>query len=357
MKNSSLSGVPILVAALTAACASSGPPATGAGAASPAAPTSHYKLLRKLPLGGEGGWDYLSIDGPARRLYLSRGTRVVVVDVDSGAAVGEVSGTAGVHGIAIAPDLHRGFTSNGRTSTVTIFDTKTLATIGEVKTTGENPDAIIFDPASSRVFAFNGRGKNATAIDAAAGTVAGTIPLEGKPEFAAADGKGHVFVNVEDKNEVVAIDSRNLTVEHHWPLKPCEEPTGMSIDAAHRRLFIGCHSKAMIVMDADNGRIVANLPIGEGVDATAFDPATSLAFASNGDGTLTVVKEESPDSYRVVENAATQRGARTMALDEKTHRVFLATAEFGTPPAATAEQPRPRAPMVPGSFALLVLGP
>ena len=233
----------------------------------------------------------------------------------------------------------------------------TLAVLGEVKATGENPDAIIYDPASRRVFAFNGRGKNATAVEAGAGTVAGTIPLDGKPEFAAADGEGRVFVNIEDKNEVTAIDARALRVVNTWPLAPCEEPTGMAIDAAHRRLFVGCHNKTMVVMDSGTGRVVATLPIGEGVDATAFDPGTSLAFASNGDGTLTVVREDGPDSFRVLENAVTQRSARTMALDVKTHRVFLAAAEFGPAPPPTAEQPRPRPPMLPGSFTILVMGP
>ncbi|HYR46173.1 MAG TPA: YncE family protein [Thermoanaerobaculia bacterium] len=341
----------------TAACAAPAPPPPSAAAGPASSPPPHYAVLRKIPVGGEGGWDYLTLDAASRRLYVSRGTRVIVLDADSGTPAGEIAGTQGVHGIALAADLKRGFTSNGRTSTVTIFDTTTLAVLGEVKATGENPDAIIYDPASRRVFAFNGRGKNATAIDAAAGTVAGTIPLDGKPEFAAADGRGHVFVAIEDKNEVTAIDSRALRVENNWPLAPCEEPTGMSIDAAHRRLFVGCHSKTMVVMDSGTGRVVATLPIGEGVDATAFDPGASLAFASNGDGTLTVVKEDGPDSFRVLENAATQRGARTMALDEKTHRVFLAAAEYGPPPPATAEQPRPRPPMLPGSFTILVMEP
>lgn len=320
-------------------------------------PSMRYRLLRKIAIGGEGGWDYLTLDGAARRLYVSRGTRVLVLDVDTGALVGEVSGTQGVHGIALAAELHRGFTSNGRTSTVTIFDTRTLATLGEVAATGENPDAILYDRASRRVFTFNGRGKNATAFDAPTGTVAGTIPLDGKPESAAADGEGRVFVNIEDRNEVAEIDSRNLRVEERWPLASCEEPTGMAIDPAHRRLFIGCHNRVMVILDSGSGRVVSTLPIGEGVDATAFDPGTSLAFASNGDATLTVVREENPDSFRVVENVVTQRGARTMALDEKTHRIFLPTAEYGSPPAPTPERPNPRPPIVPGTFSILVVGP
>jgi DNA-binding beta-propeller fold protein YncE len=340
------------------ACASQPPPpASSAGTAKAAAPPAHYHVLDKIAVGGEGGWDYLTLDAAARRLYVSRGTRVIVLDVDSGKTVGEIAGTEGVHGIALAPDLHRGFTSNGRSSTVTTFDTGTLAVVGSVKTTGDNPDAIIYDPASHRVFAFNGRGKNATAIDAATGTVAGTVPLDGKPEFAAADGKGRVFVNIEDKNQISVIDSRALRVEKSWPIPACDEPTGLALDREHGRLFTVCHSRIMAVLDAQTGRVVASLPIGEGVDAAAWDPSTSLAFASNGEGTLTVIKQDGPDAYHVIENAATQRSARTMALDEKTHRVFLAAADFGTPPAPTAEQPRPRPPMVPGSFKILVLGP
>ncbi len=347
----------LLLAAWTASCGSPASPAP-AGAISSAPPSGiHYHLLNKLPIGGEGGWDYLTVDSAARRLYVSRGTRVVVLDADSGAAVGEIPGTQGVHGIALAPEAGRGFTSNGRVSTVTIFDARTLAVIGEVKTTGENPDAILYDPASRRVFTFNGRGKNATAFDAAAGTVAGTLALDGKPEFAVADGKGRVFVNIEDRNEVTVIDSRALRVEKSWPIPSCQEPTGLAMDRARRRLFAVCHNRTMAVLDADSGRAVASLPIGEGVDGAAFDHLTSLVFASNGDGTLTVVKQESPDSYRVVENVTTQRSARTMALDEKTHRVFLAAAEFGPRPSPTADQPRPRPPMIPGSFTILVYGP
>jgi DNA-binding beta-propeller fold protein YncE len=357
MKHFSRISMSVGLALWASACATPAPSPAAAGKSAATPTTAHYHLLRKLPVGGEGGWDYLTIDSAARRLYLSRSTRVLVLDVDSGAAIGEITGTQGVHGIALAPEAHRGFTSNGRASTVTIFDPATLSTLAEVKTTGENPDAILYDPASRRVFTFNGRGKNATAIDAAAGTVAGTVALDGKPEFAAADGKGRVFVNIEDKNQVTVIDSRALRVETNWPLASCEEPSGLAMDREHRRLFAVCHNRTMAVLDADSGRAVASLPIGEGVDAAAFDPSTSLVFASNGDGTLTVVREDGPDSYSVVQTVATQRSARTMALDEKTHQVFLAAAEFGPAPAATPDQPRPRAPMVPGSFTILILGP
>lgn len=341
----SLLAVAALVSSLSALGAA-GSPAAGAG----------YHLLKRIAAGGDGGWDYLTLDGAARRLYVTRSTRVAVFDADSGAAVGEVPSTAGVHGVALAPELGRGFTSNGGSSTVTVFDLKSLKTLAEIKTTGENPDAILYDPASRRVFTFNGRGGNATAIDAATGTVAGTIALDGRPEFAASDGKGRVFVNVEDKSVVAVIDARRLAVEKRWPLAPCEEPSGMAIDRKYERLFVGCHNEMMAVVDAGSGRIVTTVPIGRGVDANAFDSAAGLAFASCGDGTLTVAREESPDRLTVVQRAETQRGARTMALDEKTHNVFLATAQFGPPPSPTPEHPHPRSAIVPGSFVLLVFG-
>jgi YVTN family beta-propeller protein len=320
-----------------------------------AKPAAGYHLLKRIEVGGDGGWDYLTVDGAARRLYVSHATRVVVIDLDRGAVVGEIPNTNGVHGIAIVPELGRGFTSNGRDNTATVFDLKTLKVISQVKT-GTNPDAIIYDPASRRVFAFNGRSDDATAIDAASGNVAGTVALGGKPEFAAADGKGTVYVNIEDKSEVVALDSNKLTVKARWPLAPGEEPSGLAMDRERRRLFVVCANKKMIVMDADKGRVVAGLPIGGGVDAAAFDPETKLAFSSNGEGTLTVVHEDSADKYSVVENAPTQRGARTMALDPKTHTVYLATAQFGPPPAPTPDRPHPRASIVPGSFVVLVFG-
>jgi len=232
---------------------------------------------------------------------------------------------------------------------------KTLKKLGEAKA-GDNPDAIVYDPASKRVFTFNGRSKDATAINAADGSVAGTIPLDGRPEFAAADGAGHIYVNLEDKSELVALDSQKLAVLHRWPMAPCEEPTGLALDRKNRRLFAGCHNKLMTVINADTGKVVITLPIGAGVDANEYDPSTRLAFSSNGDGTLTVVHEDSPEKYSVVENVATQRGARTMALDPKTHNAYLVTAEFGPPPAPTAENPRPRAAMLPGSFVVLVYG-
>jgi hypothetical protein len=321
-----------------------------------AAPASDYHLLKKVVLGGEGFWDYLTCDSAARRVYISRGTHVMVVDADSYAVLGDIPGTEGVHGIALAREFGRGFTSDGRANTVTIFDLQTLKIHGTAPT-GEGPDAILYDPASKRIFTFNGHGHDATALDAATGAAAGTIALGGKPEFAVADGEGHIYNNLEDKSEVVRIDAQKLTVTARWPLAPCEEPSGMAMDTEHRRLFIGCHNRMMAVMDADSGKVLATPPIGGGVDANAFDPETQLAFSSNGEGTLTVVHEDSPEKFTEVASVPTERGARTMALDPKTHNIFLVTAEFGPAPAPTPEHPHPRPTVKPGSFMLLVFGP
>ena len=320
-----------------------------------AAGSSGYHVTKKTVLGGDGGWDYLTVDAKARRIYISRSTHVMVVDADSAALVGDIPGTNGVHGIAIASDLDKGFISDGRDANVTIFDTRTLKVLGTAPA-GKNPDAIIYDSASKRVFAFNGTSKDATAIDAKTGTVAGTIPLGGKPEFAAADEKGHVFVNIEDTSEIVQFDSNKLSVENRWRIAPGQEPSGLAMDRKHRRLFSVCSNKLMVVVNADSGAVITTLPIGQGTDAAGFDPETGFAFSSNGEGTLTVVHEDSADKFSVVDTVPTQVRARTMALDTKTHQVFTVTAEFGPPPAATAQQPRPRAPMVPGSFTLLALG-
>ncbi len=314
-----------------------------------------YHLARTIPVPGDGFWDYLAVDAAAHRLYVSHGTRVQVVDTEKNAVVGEIPDTPGVHGIAFAPELGRGFTSNGRAGTVTVFDLKTLAVLATVKVTGENPDAIAYEPVTRRVFTFNGRSDNATAIDAATSQVVGTLALGGRPEFAVADGKGRIVVNLEDKSEQVAFDARTLKVEGRWPLSPCEEPSGLAIDRQHGRLFAGCHNGMMAVVDADAGRVIATPPIGDGVDANAFDPGTGLAFASCGDGTLTVVHEDSPKVFTLLGKVATKRGARTMALDEATHRIYLATAQFGPPPSPTPEHPRPRPSILPGSFEILVL--
>jgi YVTN family beta-propeller protein len=287
-----------------------------------------YQITKKIPIPGQGSWDYLTVDEGARRLYVSHGTQVEVLDLDSGAIVGKIENTQGVHGIAIAPDLGRGFVSDGQSSTVTIFDLKTLKMIADVPT-GKKPDAIIYDPATSRVFAFNGGSNSATVIEAKDGKVAGTIDLGGGPEFAAADGNGYVYNNLEDESLVLKINSRTLKVEQRWPTAPCASPSSMAIDPANHRLFLGCRSKVMAVMNADTGQVITTLPIGDHVDATAFDVETRLIFNSNGEGTVTVIRQDSPDKYSVVETVKTLPRAKTSALDPKTHRLFLSTAESG----------------------------
>ena len=342
---------------IAAGCASHAP-MSGGSASTSGASNGHYRVVRHMNVGGEGGWDYLTVDSPGHRLFLSRGTHVMVVDLRSGNVVGDIPHTDGVHGIALAPALGRGFISNGRSSSVTIIDLKSLAAVGEVKTTGDRPDAILYEPFSKRVFTFNAAGKNTTAIDAASGNVAGTIALGGKPEFAASDNAGRLYVNIEDTNEVVAIDPVALTITGRWTLTGCDEPSGLAIDRAHGRLFSGCGNRIMAVSDIAGGRVLTSVPIGEGVDANAYDPATGLAFSSNGgDGTLTVARMAGPDRYEVVENVPTARGARTMALDEATHHLYLVTSQFGPPPPATADRPHPRPPMIPGTFEVIELAP
>jgi len=333
-----LSSLTLLVAAVALAAAGPG-----------------YKVVNTYKVGGDGSWDYLTADTAARRLYISRATHVIVLDLDSGKTVGDIPDTPGVHGIALAPELGRGFVSNGREGTVSIFDMKTLTTSSKVQV-GDNPDAILYDPATNRVFTFNGKSQDSTVIDAAKGTVLGTIKLGGKPEFAASDGKGGVWVNIEDKSELVSIDPNKLEVKSKWPLAPCTEPSGLSLDKKNRRLFVGCDNKMMAVVNADTGKVLATPAIGDGVDATAFDDEAGLAFASCGEGVLTVVKEESLDKFSVAENVPTQAGARTLALDSKTHNVFVVTAKFGPPPAATADAPHPRRTILPDTFVVLVLG-
>ena len=287
-----------------------------------------YSIIKKIPIPGSGSWDYLAVDTGARRLYVSHGTQVEVVDIDSLSIVGNIPKTPGVHGIAIASEFGRGFVSNGQASTVLIFDLKTLKPIAEVPT-GQKPDAIIYDPATQRVFAFNGGGNSATAIDAASVKVAGTVELGGGPEYAAADGKGYVFNNLEDESQLLKVNSHELKVEQRWPTAPCSSPSSMAMDQANRRLFLGCRSKVMAVVDADTGKVITTLPIGDHVDATAFDPDTKLIFNSNGEGTISVIHQDSADTYSAVETVKTLPRAKTMALDPKTHRLFLSTAENG----------------------------
>jgi DNA-binding beta-propeller fold protein YncE len=319
-------------------------------AAGAAAAESGYKVSGKISVTGDGGWDYLVVDANARRLYLSHSTHVVVYDVDSHAVVGDIPDTPGVHGIALAPELGRGFVSNGRANSVTIFESKTLKTIGTVPT-GTNPDAILYDSVSKRVFAFNGRSKDATVIDAATGKVLGTLVVGGKPEFAAADGKGNVYVNVEDTSELLHIDAQKMEVLHRWPLAPCKEPSGLAMDTKTRRLFSVCDNEMMAVVDADSGKVIATPKTGEGADAAAFDPETNFAFSSNGEsGTLTVVHEDGGDKYSVVENVATKKSARTMALDLKTHSLYLPAADL-IPPVAGQKWPTVK----PGTMELLIV--
>jgi DNA-binding beta-propeller fold protein YncE len=325
-------------------------------AASLAAAGTGYHVIKTYKIGGDGGWDYLTTDSDARRVFISRGTHVMVIDADSGKIVGDIPDTPGVHGIALATSIGKGFISNGREGTVSIFDNKTLVVSHKVKV-GDNPDAILYDPATSRVFTFNGKSHDSTVINAVTEKVIGTIKLDGKPEFSASDAKGTVFVNIEDKSELTAIDAHTMEVKARWPLAPCEEPSGLSIDRKHRRLFVGCDNKMMAVVDADSGKVLATSAIGDGVDATTFDDETGLAFASCGaDSVLTVVKEESPDKFSVAENVPTQKGARTLALDSKTHNIFVVTADFGPPPAATPDNPHPWPSILPGTFVVLVVG-
>jgi YVTN family beta-propeller protein len=314
-----------------------------------------YRVINRIAAGGEGGWDYVTVDPDGNRLFLSRGTHAMVIDLGTNRVIGDIANTPGIHGVALAPELNRGFTSNGRDSSVTIFDYKTLAPITVLKIPATGPDAIFYDPATKRVFTFNGGSNNATAIDAVNGTVVGNVPLAGKPEGAVFE-NGRGYANLEDKSEIAVFDPKTLAVLARWPLAPCEEPTGLAIDRVHQRLFAGCGNKTMVIVDVKTGKVVASVPVGDGVDAAGFDPETQLAFTSNGEGSITVVHEDTPDKYSVVETVPTQRGARTMAVNPKTHRVYTVTANFGPTPAATADRPRPRPPMIPGSFVVLELG-
>lgn len=316
---------------------------------------SSYHVARRIAAGGEGGWDYLVADAQNRRLYVTRGSHVMVFDMDRDSLIGDIPNTPGVHGVALARNLSRGFTSNGRDSSLTVFDLKTLQVEKVVRITGRNPDAIAFDPATNRVFALNGASHDASVVDANMLEQVGSIDLGGKPETGQPDGKGMLYVNIEDKSEVVAVDTKTMQVKARYPLAPCEEPTGMARDAARGRLIVGCGNKLMAVMDEKTGKIITTIPVGEGVDASGFDPATQLAFTSNGEGTLSVIRENADGTFTSVATIPTQRGARTMTLDEKTHRIYLSTASFGPAPAPTADRPRPRPPMIPGSFTVLVV--
>jgi DNA-binding beta-propeller fold protein YncE len=309
---------------------------------------SGYHLLKTIPVGGTEGWDYVTMDSDARRLYIGRDDHIDVVDVDSAAVVGKITGLSHTHGIVLAPDLGRGFTSDGESNSSTIVELKTLKKIGTVKT-GKDPDSFVYDDVTKRVFIMNSAGNDVTAINAADGSIPGTIALDGQPEAAVADGKGKIFVNITDKDQIVEFDARTLTILHRWPLAPGQGPSGLAIDRKNRRLFSVCDNLMMVVMDADTGKVIATPAVGAGTDASLFDPDTGNAFASaGGSATLTVIREDSPDQFRVVDNVSTQSGARTMTLDTKTHNVLLVTARHGH--GATHSQ------VLPSTFIVLVVG-
>ncbi len=313
-----------------------------------------YKVTGKIDIGGpSAGWDYLTSDPGAHRLYVSNGTRVVVVDAATGKAIGEIPDTPGVHGIALAQGLGKGFISCGRANKVVVFDLKTLKATSEVAT-GKNPDAISYEPVTGRVFTFNGASKDSTGFDAKTGEVAGTIPMGGKPEFSQVDGKGMIYVNNEDTSEILEVDAKGLKVARKWSLAPCESPSGLAIDTKHAHLFSVCEDKLMAISDIKAGKVLTTLPIGEGADGVAFDPGTGTAFSSNGEGTMTVVREVK-GKYEVVQTVTTKRGARTVAVDTATHRVYTPTAAFGPAPAPTEQNKRPRPPVLADTFHLLVI--
>ncbi|MBT2143947.1 MULTISPECIES: YncE family protein [unclassified Rhodanobacter] len=323
-------------------------PQVPAAAAPPPAP----RLLSRLALGGPGGWDYLAFDAPSRHLFVSRGDRVLVIDIDAGKQIGTIAGTAGVHGIALADDLHRGFVSDGRSASVTVFDLASLKTVATITGTGRNPDAILYDSASHHVLAFNGKSASASVIDPAKSAVIGSVALPGKPEFAVADGAGHVYVNIEDKSELVQIDSASNKVLQTWPLAPCESPSGLAIDNAHRRLFAVCDNRTMAVLDAVDGHHVADVPIGDGPDGVVFDPAEAMIYSANGEsGTITAVHEDDPDHYHVTATIPTQVSARTLTLDPKLHRLYLSAARLGA-----TRQANGRRTIEPDSFGVLTVG-
>ena len=316
-----------------------------------------YKISNKIKIEGDGGWDYLVSDDATGRLYVSHGTVVQVVNEADGKLIGVIPDTKGVHGIALAKDLNKGFISNGKDTTVTIFDLKNLAVITKIKVTGRNPDAILYDQFSHKVFVYNGRTSNATVIDANTNTVVATIDLIGKPEFSVTDEKGKVYVNIEDKSKICVINSTTLKVEQTWSVAPGEEPSGLALDNKNHRLFIVCNNKLMVIMDAENGKIITSLPIGAGVDGAAFDAKKERVYSSNGEGTLTVVQGKNGADYKVLENFTTLRGARTIALNQMTQHLYLPTAEMGAAPEPTKENPKPRPIMKLGSFIIIDVEP
>ncbi len=320
-------------------------------AAVPAFAQKQFKVTNRVKLGGEGGWDYLVYDPDGKRLFLTRGSHVMVVDAATLKVTGDIPDLSAIHGVALAPEFNRGFISNGGDDTVTIFDLKSLKKLDSVKV-GERPDAILYDPFSKHVFTFNARSKDSTAIDAASGKVVGTVALGGKPEFPASDGQGKLYLNIEDKSQIAEVDVAKLKVLNTWPVAPSQEPSALAFDAEHDRLFAGCHNKMMVVVDSESGKVVATVPIGEGVDAGRFNPKTKEIYMSCGEGVLTIVHEDTPDKYSVRQNLSTVKGARTMALDQDNDIVYLVTAQRE----ATAA-PGQRPAIVPGTFELIVAKP
>jgi YVTN family beta-propeller protein len=321
-----------------------------------AKPAPKYHLVQRIPLGGEGGWDILSVDAKHRRVYVSHSTRVEVVDINTNKPVGAIQHTEGVHAVGIADEFDRGFTTNGKTNTVLMFDLKTLDTLARMPV-GQKPDAIAYEPYTKKMLVMNGKSEDISVLDPKTGAVEHTVKLGGGPEYAVSDGKGNVYVNLEDASEVLTVSTKTWTVTRRTSVKPGEGPTGIAMDTKTNRLFIGCGNSQMIVVDAKSGKVIAKLPTGKGIDAAAFDPVTKLAMTSNGaDGTVSIYKEETSNKFSLVQTLTTQRGARTMALDPVTHDIFVVTAEFGPAPAATSENPHPRPAILPNSFVLLRYG-
>lgn len=337
----------------TVLAASTNRPANTRRASAQNAGASGYHLLKTIAVPGETFWDYLKFDPSTRQLFISRGDHVAVVNVDTGKLVADIGGMQGIHGIVLAPEFDRGFVTDGRGAKVWIFDLKTLEVTGSAPA-DPDADGVVYDPASKRVFTMNGDSKTSTVVDAATGKTLGKIDLGGQPEFPVADGQGHVYANIESTSEIVEIDSNTMKITNRWPLAPGQSPSGLAMDTKNRILFSGCHNKMMAIVNADSGKVIASPAIGQGVDATRFDAGTGYAFSSNGDGTLTVIHEDSPTQFSVVDTVSTERGARTMALDPTTHEVFLVTAQFEPMPANAP--PHTRRKMVPGTFHVLVFG-
>ena len=312
-----------------------------------------FHVLKTFHIASGGGWDYIALNPVTENLYVSHGKQVNIINKNTGDSVGVINNTDGVHGIAFAPEFRKGFTSNGRLNTVTVFDISANAVLAQIKT-GENPDAIMYDAFSKRVYVCNGHSNDITIIDPATDKVIETVALGGKPETAVPDGAGKVYINIEDKNEVVVLNTRSRKVEDRWKTGKGDEPAGLAMDVKTKRLFVGCGNKLLVVMNAENGEVVKEITIGDGCDGTAFDSRLRLVFCSTGEGVLSIIKEKSGKEFELLENAATKKGARTLVLDESTHTVFLPTAEFEAAPAGSTEHKR--RPMVPGSFQVLAVG-